>query len=287
MRRQLKISALLFILLLSTACGTKETVPGPTTDDGTRFVLKAKDLSAGTYHIRHAEIFGRNLNGYNLAILQGIDKVQATADSGGGYFAGVSAVPPESPVGYPVQLLGRPLLKPARKTSYCSGSSYAAFVEGMDLILKNHKLDLDSAHYEALRMQEADGGRREDHVKFWGWWNADGFGNDFALVQYAKIGQRVKPIQARPGDFMNISWKKGGGHSVVFLGWYLSPDSIKNVVYWSSQKSTNGFGDAVVPVNRIKEVLVVRLTHPEHLFNFDIQAQPKDTTRGDTIHWQL
>ncbi len=286
MEKQLNISVLLFVLLFSAACGTKKTAPGPTTDDGTRFILSANDLAAGTYHTRHAKVFGQNLSGYNLAILQGIDKVQATADSGGGYFAGIHAVPAESPVGYPVQLLGKPLLNPARKTSYCSGSSYAAFVEGMDLILKDRKQDLDSVHYEALRMQEADGGRREDHVKFWGWWNADGFGNDFALVQYAKIGRRIKPVQARPGDFMNISWKKGGGHSVVFLGWYLSPDSTKNVVYWSSQKSTNGFGDAVVPVSRIKEVLVVRLTHPEHLFNFDIQTQPSPNISGDKISWQ-
>lgn len=65
-------------------------------------------------------------------------------------------------------------------------------------------------------MQEPDGGRREDEIKFWGKWNDDGFGNHFALVQYSQMGTTIKPIHARPGDFMNISWKKGGGHSVVF-----------------------------------------------------------------------
>ncbi len=285
MIKRIVFSAFSVLLVFAVACNKTKTVSGPTKDNGTRFLLSAGDLTNGSYHTEHAKIFGQNLSGYNLSILKGIDKVQATADSGGGYFAGISAVPPESPVGYPLRLLGKPLLKPARKTSYCSGSSYAAFIEGMDIILKDRRQDLDSAHYEALRMQEMDGGRREDHVKFWGWWNADGFGNDFALVQYAKIGQRIKPIQARPGDFMNISWEKGGGHSVVFLGWYQSPDSVKNVVYWSSQKSTNGFGDAVVPISRIREVLVVRLTNPEHLFDFDIQAQPKRNTSGDKIVW--
>lgn len=277
---------LLSVIVITIACQKKSTHSVATKDDGTRFLLSASDLSAGTYHTRHAEIFGKKITGYNLAILRGIDNVQTTADSGGGYFAGIHALPAESPVGYPLQLFGKPLLNPARKTSYCSGSSYAAFIEGMDILFKNRSQKLDSLHYEALRMQEADGGRREDHVKFWGWWNADGFGNDFALIQYAKMGRRIKPVQARPGDFMNISWKKGGGHSVVFLGWYQSADSTKNVVYWSSQKSTNGFGDAVVPISRIKEVLVVRLTNPEHLFDFNPRNQPQNDTKGDRISWQ-
>jgi len=286
MIKQVLFAAFLAVNFFTVSCEKKSISSAQTIDDGTRFLVSDKDLAAGTHHTRHAEIFGRTLSGYNLSILRGIDKVQATADSGGGYFAGINAVPAESPVGYPLQLLGKPLLSPPRKTSYCSGSSYAAFMEGMDIILKDRQRDLDSVHYEALRMQEVDGGRREDHVKFWGWWNADGFGNDFALIQYAKIGHRIKPVQSRPGDFMNISWKNGGGHSVIFLGWYLSPDSVKNVVYWSSQKSTNGFGDAIVPISRIKEVLVVRLTNPEHLFRFDIQNQPNSNVSGDTITWQ-
>ncbi len=285
MKKYSLIISVFSAILLLAACKQKQIVPGPTTDDGSRFLLSEDDLSAGTFHTRHAELFGRAINGYNLAILQGIDKVQATADSGGGYFAGIHAVPPESPVGYPLQLLGKPLLNPARTTSYCSGSSYAAFMEGMNILFKGSEQKLDSVHYEALRMQEADGGRREDHIKFWGWWNADGYGNDFALIQYSRMGRRVKPVAARPGDFMNISWKKGGGHSVVFLGWYRRPDGTKNVVYWSSQKSTNGFGDAIVPISRIKEMLVVRLTTPEHLFDFTIQGQPKNSAKGDSIIW--
>ena len=112
------------------------------------------------------------------------------------------------------------MLAPTRTTSYCSGSSYAAFVEAMDRLLWR---PLDPARSELLRMQEPDGGRREDGTKAWGWWNADGFGCDFALVQYLGVGERIPVRDARPGDFMNVSWRSGLGHSVVFLGWAKDP----------------------------------------------------------------
>ncbi len=80
---------------------------------------------------------------------------------------------------------------------------------------------LSPERLEAIRMQEPDGGRREDLIKFWGYWNADGFGTHFALVQYSRMGQEIRPAQLRPGDFVNISWKTGLGHSVIFLVWLL------------------------------------------------------------------
>jgi hypothetical protein len=159
-------------------------------------------------------------------------------------------------------------------------------MEGMNLILSAQKANLTAQRVEILRMQEADGGRREDHIKFWGKWNADGYGNYFALVNYSGIGQRVTPEQARPGDFMNISWKSGNGHSVVFLGWYKNAAGKKYVVYWASQKRTNGFGDDVAPVERIAEVMIVRVVHPERLLSFE----PKDTADvsppGNKIKWE-
>lgn len=273
--------ALIFSWLL---IGCSEDI-GITTDDGTRLILKTSDLSAGTHHTRHAEIFGKYIDGYNLAILEGIDKVQATADSGGGYFTGIRAVPTESPIGYPLQLFEKNLIDPPRKTSYCSGSSYSAFIEGMNILLQNQPHNLDSAHFESLRMQEMDGGRREDHIKFWGKWNADGYGNHFALVQYAAMGKVVKPVQARPGDFLNISWKNGGGHSVIFLGWYLDPNQEKKLLYWSSQKRTNGFGDDLVSIDRIREVMVVRLSQPQRIYDFDLSSRPDQPVSGDMLKW--
>ena len=231
------------------------------------YLLSATQSSISVHNIQHLELFGKDAVGFNAAILKGIDKVQSTAMDGGGYFIGVKADPPECPVGYNLCLLGKPLLTPTRTTSYCSGSSFAAFVEGMNTLLDGRTLE-DEKH-EAVRMQEPDGKRREDGVKFWGWWNADGYGNHFALVQYSGIGTQIKAADARPGDFMNISWKSGLGHSVVFLGWQNTQDGKPALRVWSSQKSTNGFGDLVAALDTIKEVLVVRITDPFKIFSLD------------------
>jgi len=279
---------LLTLATLLTACtGTSHQKQNlfPTKDDGRRLVLSKNDLAAGTHHTEHLKIFGKYVNGYNRYFLQGIDRVQAHAPDGGGYFIGIDSIPTESPLGYPLKLLGQPLLDPPRPTSYCSGSSYGAFIEGMNLILAGHQKKLTAARTEILRMQEANGGRREDHIKFWGKWNADGYGNYFALVNYSGIGQRVSPRQARPGDFMNISWKSGFGHSVVFLGWYKDEQDKKYVVYWASQKRTNGFGDDVVPIERIAEVMIVRVVQPQRLLSFEPKEVQDVSPPGDKIEW--
>lgn len=256
-----------------------------TQDNGEWFVLTKADLAAGTHHTRHAEIFGKYVKGYNYYVLQAIDKVQATAMDGGGYFIGIKAVPTESPIGYKLKLFDRPLLEPPRTTSYCSGATYSAFIEQLNLIFQKKEKKLSYERYEAIRMQEENGGRREDTIKFWGKWNDDGFGSHYALVQYAKMGEEIKPQQARPGDFINISWAKGLGHSVVFLGWYQDENGQKNIVYWASQTRTNGFGDEVIPLERIKEIKAVRLVHPENLFKFDVNTPVQRDIPGDKIAW--
>jgi hypothetical protein len=256
-----------------------------TKDDSTWLVLDSSDVSFGTYHTKHYEIFGKYISGYNTFVLKAIDLIQSIVMDGGGYFAGIKANPPESPIGYNLNLFGKELLNAPRKTSYCSGSSYSVFIETLNLIYKNKQPNLTVERLEALRMQEPDGSRREDNVKFWGKWNADGYGNHFALIQYSGMGKKIKPINARPGDFLNISWKKGGGHSVVFLGWYVNKDHEKCVVYWSSQKRTNGLGNDIVPIKRIKEVMFVRLAYPENLFNFDVNKAINNSIKGDTIDW--
>lgn len=277
---------ILFIILLGfflfQHCAQNEEKVLPS---ATRLILQKEDLAGGTYHTRHKELFGKYGVGYNNFILMGIDKVQSTAMDGGGYFTGISAVPTESPIGYELHLFSKSLIDPPRSTSYCSGSSFGACIEGLNLVYKDSTKNISQERFEALRMQEPDGGRRNDHIKFWGEWNADGYGNHFALVQYSGMGERIKPSEARPGDFLNISWKSGLGHSVVFLGWYADEEGGKNVVYWSSQKSTNGYGDQIVPLERIKEVMIVRLTHPERLFTFDVNSAVVINVKGDSLVW--
>ncbi|MBN2279793.1 MAG: hypothetical protein JXQ65_04365 [Candidatus Marinimicrobia bacterium] len=253
--------------------------------DKSYFILKKSELSQEPYHTQHHRIFSKYAEGWNPYVLKGIDIVQATAMDGGGYFVGITANPPESPIGYDLKLLGRELIKAPRTTSYCSGSSYAAFIEAMNLILADLNLTtLDSVHLEAMRMQEPDGGRREDHVKFWGKWNADGFGNHFSLVQYSGMGKVVLPSEARPGDFANISWKSGLGHSVIFLAWVIDDQGKYYLRYWSSQKSTHGLSDQLVPVENIKNIKIVRLTKPENIKSFDVENnQIEIKISGDEI----
>lgn len=238
------------------------------------------------HHTHHVRDLGDDLPRLNRIVLEAVDRVQATQPDGGGYFTGVKAVPAESPIGYSLSLFGAPLLLPPRTTSYCSGGSYSAFIETLNLAFQWNPLNLTETQLEAVRMQEPDGSRREDHVKLWGWWNADGPGSLYALTQYTSMGTRIPPQLARPGDFMNIDWKSGNGHSVVFLGWYMDPSGQKGVWYWSSQASTNGLGDDFAPLDKIKDVVVVRLTHPERLRDLEPEKPVDVNVTYDEIDWR-
>ncbi len=247
------------------------------------YQLLAEQAQLPVFHTRHEELFGKDAPVFNRSILAGVDRVQKSAPDGGGYFIGVKADPPESPIGYDIQFGSRLILKAPRTTSYCSGSSYSAFVEGLNLILGPRAASVSDKTFELLRMQEPDGGRREDGVKMWGQWNADGYGNHFALVQYSLMGFQISPALARPGDFMNISWKSGLGHSVVFLGFTRLADGRPGVRFWSSQKSTNGLGDLTSPLDSIREVLVVRLVLPDRVFSLTGDRGVQKKVMGDLL----
>ncbi len=265
---EILILSIIFVLLAGN-CGKKNI--GPTTDNGEYFLLNKTDIPTLGRHQQHFDFYSQYVHGYNNYVLKAIDKIQATAPDGGGYFIGITAEPPESPIGYDLAYRNEKLIEAPRTTSYCSGASYSAFIEALNMIAVGQGLAKpDSVHIETIRMQEPDDGRREDHVKLWGKWNADGFGNHFALVQYTKMGKEVKPAEARPGDFANISWQSGLGHSVVFLSWVRDDEGNKYLLYWSSQKSTNGLSDQLVSLDKIKDIKIVRLTNPEEISVFDI-----------------
>lgn len=279
----------LFVIIVLTSCAISQRNRSLVTssDDGRYFVLSRTSLpSAIPQHLQHEEFFGKYVHGINRAVLKGIDIVQAHAMDGGGYFTGKDSIPTESPVYYNLCLFGQPLIDVPRHSSYCSGATYAAFIEAINLLLADQARRLSPERLEALRMQEPDGGRREDLVKFWGYWNADGFGNHFALVQYSRMGEMIKPAQLRPGDFVNISWKSGLGHSVIFLAWVLD-DGERKMLYWSSQRATNGYGDQLVSLDRIKEIKAVRLSRIQNLFTFDINQPVTLEVPGDVIDWSL
>lgn len=275
------IILILFVALIVTGENKTKTL----CNKGENIFLDSTELRYGVQHTHHSEVYGKYAVGYNKYILEAIDSIQAKFPDGGGYFIGLKANPPESPIGYNLSLLGQPLLEAPRTTSYCSGSSYAAFIEALNLIYKDSNKTLLFNNYEAMRMQELDNGRREDKIKFWGNWNADGYGNHFALVQYSKMGEVIEPKDAKPGDFLNISWKSGNGHSVVFLGWHVDSDNDTNVVFWSSQKSTNGLGDLAVKINTIEEVKFVRLVNPDYIFNGKFDDNVNYKIKGSKIEF--
>jgi hypothetical protein len=286
----MRIAMLLLVMisLAAISADANEPTTQPVRDSGW-FVLSPAQAQLPAHHTRHAEMFAQaDLPEYNLSVLKAVDRVQERAPAGGGYFSGVHAKPAESPIGYRLELFGHPLLNPPRTTSYCSGSAYTAFIEALNLIFPDaaDRARLSPERLEALRMQEPDGSRREDDVKAWGYWNADGFGTQFCLAQYfGGAGKVIKPIVARPGDFMNISWKSGLGHSVVFLGFFVDEQGRKSIRYWSSQTGTNGLGNQASPLAKINAVKAVRLTHPERIFEFDVNTPVDLKVPGDPINW--
>lgn len=280
-----RAAILLFFFAASSAVAATPQATPVSTDDGAPYILSPDQIAAPAHHTRHAELFSRGVNGINLFVLRAIDQVQSTAPDGGGYFTGVHAQPAESPIGYSLKLFGHPLLLPPRTTSYCSGASYTAFIETLNLLFPDDSAHLSPERLEAMRMQEPDGSRRNDWIKFWGIWNADGPGSQFALVQYSGMGMEILPTHARPGDFMNINWTNGLGHSVVFLGWQKDANGHKSVRYWSSQTGTHGLGDQTSPLSKISSVKVIRLAFPEKLFTFNPTTSINRQIPGDAINW--
>ena len=276
------------LILLSTAVCACSLVNAQqareaTKDDGNWFFVDTSAIPADRYNTDHFQHFGKGIDGYNAEVLRAIDIVQSHAMDGGGYFTGIKAQPTESPIGYQLKLFDKSLLDPPRTTSYCSGSTYGVFIEALNRILPDGGTKISADRLESLRMQEPDGSRRDDEMKYWGKWNDDGWGSQYALVQYSGMGEDISPQRARPGDFMNISWKSGLGHSVVFLGWIRGEHGF-GMVYWSSQKSTNGFSDVVLcPLSNVKSVRIVRIVHPERLYTFDVSKTVERDLPGDTI----
>lgn len=277
--------SVIVISWLFLTCINRAEIPQrikPTLNIGKKLIIDQAELPDSSRHTLHFKLFGKYVTGINSYILKGIDSVQSHAMDGGGYFIGVSADPPESPVWYNLKLFDRVLIDIPRQSSYCSGATYSAFIEALNLMLPADSSRLSEDRFEALRMQEPDGSRREDHIKFWGHWNADGCGSHYALVQYSKMGMVKLPVEALPGDFVNISWKSGGGHSVIFLGW-TKIDTDEKMVYWSSQRRSNGYGDQIVSLDRIKEVKIVRLVNLDSLFTFNPDEPVELNVPGDKI----
>jgi hypothetical protein len=237
-------------------------------------------------HTSHEKIFSEKAFDYNRYILKAIDKIQGQAINGGGYYTNKQDKSKESPIGYPLKIFSHPLINPPRSTSYCTGATFAAFIEALNLIYPHGETRLTPDRYEALRMQEMDGTMRKDFVKVWGNWNTQ-WGAPYVMIKYLQMGKIVSQREARPGDFINILFKGGGGHSAIFLGWYKNENGETQLLYWSSQPETNGISDHSVPTGRISRLAIVRLTNPGKIFSFDVSKKIffKEGEFGHPMAW--
>ena len=146
--------------------------------------------------------------------------------------------------------------------SYCSGATYLVFCKALSLY-KNVKL---KNTYDLLQIHS-----KLDGVGLWGRWNSNGPGTA-CLIKSLNMGINFDQIElAQPGDFMKIFWTnevgmKEKGHSVIFLK--TTKDKIGTWVhFWSSNKSTNGYGEKKVLLNKIKWQIFTRITTPLNIIN--------------------
>jgi hypothetical protein len=72
---------------------------------------------------------------------------------------------------------------------------------------------------------------------------------------------------------------------VIFLGWYQDKQDRKKILYWSSQTRKNGYGDEYVSLDKIKEVMFVRLSKPDNLFTFNVETKVDRMTPGEKLSW--
>lgn len=158
-------------------------------------------------------------------------------------------------------------LTPALATpSYCTTATYMVFFLALKAGMEEANLTIAPETFAFLRPK-----LENDGVGSWGRWNANGPGTAKYLYD-AKMAKNFDDIElAQPGDFLKIYWnefvgKRELGHSVVYLGRRLI-DGVEHIEFWSSNKSTNGFGAKLIPRSQAIRTLFTRVEKPENVSN--------------------
>lgn len=142
--------------------------------------------------------------------------------------------------------------------SYCTTATYIVFFK----VLKSYWLENGHPHKDIQEFYRAN--VENDGVRIWGRWNSNGPGTA-KFFHDAGLGTNFEDItKALPGDFLKIWWndeigKKEQGHSVV----YLKSDAT-TITFWSSNKTTTGYGERTIPKTMAKRLLFSRLERPEN-----------------------
>jgi len=249
----------------------------PTGAPAQRVVVQESEVrSLGQHHTQHSAVHGRRVQGFNALVLLAIDQVQAKIESGGGYLDQPRHEPVQKPISYPLTLLGNPLVPEAGTGSTDTAATYAAFIETLNLIFPEGYQEVPADRLATLRIPDG---------RFWKTWDGPGFGPYKALVPYGGMGIDVPQEQAQPGDFITLVFKNNTRRSGVFLGWQFASNGQRQILYWSSQQGTKGFGDYATPLTRLQRIKVARLTNPDALFTFDVNALPSAEADGEEVKW--
>lgn len=166
--------------------------------------------------------------------------------------------------------------------SYCSGATYLVF-------LKAILPELDGIQTRETRMALAERltiHNQSDGVGIWGRWNSNGpcMAKFFSDTQ---LGHSFRDYNlARPGDFLKLWWKAPvgrdeAGHSVVFLGFGVTPEGESGLHIWSSNKPL-GYGKKVVPLSKISSAMFSRCDRPENIQNV-LRLPEKDVFLADML----
>lgn len=111
--------------------------------------------------------------------------------------------------------------------------------------------------------------KHPDGYLSWGRVNANGPG----LAKWVHdLGAGVNfssPQSARPGDFLKFFYTSAigaqeRGHCVIFLG-LVEQGGSRCIRFWSSNRSSGGYGVCTIPIKRLHHLIFTRITHPENI----------------------
>lgn len=147
--------------------------------------------------------------------------------------------------------------------SYCTTATYLIFYK----ILKRY-WDISGINPAKELLLKIKPQMEKDGFKIWGRWNSNGPGAA-KFVFDSMIGTNFDDVKiARPGDFIKMFWndkigKLEKGHTGIFLGVSIE-NGIQMIRFWASSKSTQGFGERLIPLSEAKKILFTRIDKPEN-----------------------
>ncbi len=155
--------------------------------------------------------------------------------------------------------------------SFCTSATYLVFLRTLARLREAGRLNLPIAVLKLLAPPSSlDSLYKDDGKGLWGRWNANGPSTAVMFHQLG-IGSNFSDwSKKKPGDFMKIWWTdevgaKERGHSVIYLGERLHPQTQEPEIQYFSSNRPHGYTRSWVARSRIKHAIFSRLTTPENL----------------------